>query len=377
MTHHDLVLHVGMPRSSAIVGPALRRLRPQLRARGVAYIGGAEIGRLPGAEGWLRGPAATRESDAFVRQLAAYAEREKHAAGGLWRRDTIPVVVAGDELLGLRDLGHHDLERFRPNAVRSVAQVAQALSAHRIRILLHTHRQDRLIELAYARWLRSGRHGTIEDFFPAVYRPVVDYGDLIARLRTVPQVVDVVARPVEIADAGAQAFVNDTLDAIGLRDSLDLSAMGAEMPVHPPMYSSRGVALANAMNPLVDDLDQLALVRTFLTRSHSAQLEYGTPEILDPASRSRILAAYDDANRRLFAEHMPKFRCDGYADDVATFDLANTLGQPPPYAPAVRARIALAAAVRRNRATGAPEHRGPEAGRLPARMRQRLAAYRA
>lgn len=324
MSGPDLVMHVGMSRSTAIARPALQRLRPQLRAAGVSYVGAHELARLPHASGWRRGRTFdSGQQAAFRREVVKLVDAERRRAGAPG-----PVLVSGSELLGAGEIGFADTARLRPDAESAVSDLVKALSARSVRIVLHTQRQDHLLESAYLRWLRRGNHARIETFFPDPHTPVVDYLNLVERLRSVRGVVDVVVRPIELADAGMLAFVNDLLGAVGLRDTLNLYAVGADARLHPTMYSSRGAALARAMNPLVDGIDELTLVQDFLLEHHHAQLEYGPPEILDSDARDELLSRYADANRALFEQCMPDLPADSYADDVRTFALANVVQQP-------------------------------------------------
>ncbi len=337
-----------MPRASAIVVPALQRLRPQLRAHGVAYVNAAQLEALPHAAGWKRDGSTDREHKAdFAREVSALVGRERMRAGSLWRRRRVPIVVAGDQLLGRGDVGRRDADRLRPYASSAVSQVIKAVSARDVQIIVHTHRQDRLVELAYLRRLRSGQHQTIEQYFPLLFEPVLEYQDLVRRLRSVSQVSDVVVRPVELADAGAHAFVADVLGVFGLRDALDLYDLGADLSVYPPVYSAQGAALARAMNPIVQG-EEFDLLREFLSESYTAPAEYGPPDILDHGSRVRMLSHYAEVNRRLFSEYMPDLPADSYADDATTFELGNVLHQPARRDPTVASRLEVAASVRTN-----------------------------
>jgi hypothetical protein len=260
------------------------------------------------------------------------------------------VVIASDQLLGRGEIGPRDAEQLRPYAIPAVSHVIKALSARHVQIVVHTHRQDRLLELAYLRWLRSGQHAALEDYFPHLFEPVLDYRDLVTRLRSVPHVSNVLVRPVEVADAGMHAFVNDVLGVVGLRDVIDLYVIGADLLVHPPVYSTQGAALARAMNPLVQGAE-FTLMQKYLTERYVASAEYGPPDLLDHETRSRMLDSYAEANRRLFVEAMPDLPPDSYADDVTTFALGNVLPQPAARDRTVATRLTVAAAVRSNRAS--------------------------
>lgn len=350
ITDHDLVLHVGMPRASHILGPAMRRLRPQLRAHGVAFLEGWQLDGLPHASDWNRDRLTRRKPTAeFRREIRALVSAEQQRSGSLWRR-RVPIVIAGDQLLGHGDIGRRDAQQLRPYASCAVSQVIAAVGARNVQIVLHTHRQDRLLELAYLSSLRSGQNLTIEQYFPDPFAPVLDYPDLLTRLRTVPYVAEVVVQPVELADAGVHAFVNEMLGVLGLRDALDLYTIGADLLPHPPVYSARGAALARALNPLVQGAE-FTLIQEFLTKNHSAPAEYGPTDIFTQDDRAMILDRYAASNALLFRDEMPQLPSHSYRGDVDTFALGNVLRQPRPVTRTITSRLTVAAAVRTNRAS--------------------------
>jgi hypothetical protein len=374
---HDLILHVGMPRASSIVGPAFDGLRSQLRARGIAYVNTAQLEhRWRASE--LKRRTVTRQTQLadFVHALSVLARAERQRAGAVWRRQQPPTVVAGDELLGPGDIGWRDAERFRPDAIGVLSHVMEAMSARRVQIVVHTHRQDRLLELAYLRRLHSGRHETIQQYFPDQFMPVLDYVDLVARLQAVPRVCEVVVRPVELADAGVHAFVHDLLSVMGLGDAFNLYEIGADLLAYPPVFSARGAALARAVNPLVQG-DEFTVLREFLVKRHSAPAEHGPPDILDLDTRDRMLMSYAEVNRTLFEEHMPQLPPDSYASEVATFALGNELGQPAPLDRRVTDELRRAASVTGNYASTTLLRAGRYLGRqLPPSQRRRAEQLR-
>ncbi|MGH8963184.1 MAG: hypothetical protein ACRDWT_18670 [Jatrophihabitantaceae bacterium] len=352
MSEPDLVLHVGVPRSGAVLHRALLRLRPQLRAHAVAYVGGSELEGLPHANGW-DGDAWRRrgEAAAFAGELAARVAAERRHAAGVRGHRPVRVVLSSDRLLGSGDIGLRDAQQLRPHAVLALSHVVEALSARRVRVILYSQRQDRLMELAHLQRVYAGQSAAFEDYYPYRFEPVLDYRSLVDRLRAVPRVCEVAVRPVELADAGVHAFVNDFLRVVGLEDVLDLYPIGADLLPHPAVYSARGVQLAQAINPLMETAAELELVREFLTTDHAAG-DFGTTDLIELDAREQILAAYADGNRELFRAHMPDLPADSYADDSATFELGNVLRQPGPRRPAsTAARLGTAAAARTTNAT--------------------------
>jgi hypothetical protein len=346
VSEHDLVLHVGMPRSVVVLRRALAKLRPQLRMHGVAFVGGAQIEQLRHSSGWDCGPR-TREGNQprFARELAAAVSAERRHAGGVLGRRPVQTVLSSERLLGEGHVGLRDAEQFRPYATRAVGQVIEALAARRVQVVLYTHRQDRLMELSYLKRISAGKEYAFEDEFPYRFEPVLDYLDLIDRLHAVPNVADVVVRPLELVDAGQHAFVNDFLGLLGAENALDLSAIGIDPWPYPSVYSGRGAQLALAMNPLMDNPDERRLVSRYLSKNYMASERYST-DLLDRDLRQRILDTYAERNRELFAKYLPDLPPDSYADDPSTFALGNVLSQPaPPKPPAFSVRVRAAASV--------------------------------
>jgi hypothetical protein len=345
MSDYDLVLHVGMPRSGAVIRRALTRLRPQLRTHRVAYIGDPQIAGLGHVAGWECGPhASSPQASTFDGELATLVAAERrHAAGVTGRRTPVRTIVSSNRLLGAGDVGRRDAEQFRPYAIPATTQVIKALSARRVQVVLYTQRQDRLMELSYLQRMRTGRAHAFEDEFPDCFEPRFDYLELIDRLRTVPAVADVVVRPLELVDAGQHAFVNEFLGLVGLENRLDLDAMGLDPWPYPPGYSARGARLALALTPLMDTPAERRRLRCFVWENYSTRERYDT-DFLDRDVRRGILDSYAELNRELFRTHLPDLPVESYSDDPSTFALGNVLGQPSaPPPPPLSARLGKAA----------------------------------
>jgi hypothetical protein len=294
----DLVLHVGLPHTGApMLQRALGRLHDQLRARGVAYLGGESSTELPA--------------------LIA-AER---ATGG---RAIRTMLISCADLAwtpALDDAGCED----------RVGQVIAAARAQRTQIELHVQRQDRLLEFAYLHAIESGARHTFEEQFPDTADPVLDYARLVRRLAAIPRVTEVVVRPFEFVRAGAPSFVDDVLDSVGLKGAIDLRRLASKLP--PYLVCSRqGLALAHVLNPLLETPDESERLRQFLIDTFGTS-EYEDSRVIPDGLRASILDAYGEANRKFFRRHLPDLPEDSYADDVRTDLLAQTLPQvhlPPP-----------------------------------------------
>lgn len=330
----DLVLHVGMQQSgSTMLQRALSRLRPQLRTHGVAFIGHGRIAKFEHLAGWrCREDAEPARAEAFERELVdAVAHEQKRIAdaGGMARG---PVLIASDHLVGAANLDTTDEASFRPDAGAATAQVITALGAERVRLVLHTHRQDRLMEFCYLREIQKGHHHAFSEQFPRHLEPVLDYNDLIARLGALPEVVDIRVRPFELISAGPRAFVEDFLGTLGLAGTLDLDGVTDDLRPHH-VYSRRALRIALGMNPHLETARDRKLVRQFLLREFAADSDR-LSRFLPKRERREVLAAYHDVNRQLFREHMSDLPADSYDSNAATERLADVLGGAAPGAAA-------------------------------------------
>lgn len=332
MTVPELVLHVGFQQSGAtMLQRALERLRPQLRRHGVAFVRHRALANLPdSARGWECHPAtqpdAVRSFDAGVARLVSEESAHVEKAG---RRRVRTVVVSSDHLLGSANIGADDGAMFRPFAVPGVAQVIRALQASRVRVVLYTRRQDRLMEFAYLRQIQQGATHDFAEQFPYRHRPVLDYGALLRRLGDLPQVMDVHVRPFELVSADPRLYTDDVLGAVDLDGELDLDPVGSDLLPYR-VYSRRALDIALDVNGLLESDRERQLMRTFLKQQFPGTDDRST-RVLPERERARILNAHAPANRRLFERFMPDLPVDAYAyaDDDAGDALGCTGQQAP------------------------------------------------
>jgi hypothetical protein len=321
----DLVLHIGMQQSGAtMLQRALSRLRPQLRAHGVAYIGHGRLSDLDHIAGWDADPDADRtQAAAFARELAATVEHERRKVAATHKDGTRTVLLSSDHLVGSRNIDRADADVFRPQAVSATSQVIRGLGAEQARLVLYTQRQDRLMEFCYLREIQNGQHHSFARQFPRRFEPVLDYVDLVERLRALPEVTDIIVRPFESLATHPVAFVDDFLDVIGLKGALDLSAVGTDLSPHR-VYSRQALKIALGMNPYLETKKERRLVREFLLANFAAPDDRQS-RFLPKRARQRILDAYRDQNRQLFRSCMPDLPDDSYNDNDATARLATVL----------------------------------------------------
>lgn len=352
MAGAELVLHAGVPQTaSGVLQRALSRLRPQLRRHGVAFVGHRALSKLESLDGWAcRDGADPAASDAFEREVDTLVQREQAAAAR--QHDGVrATLIASDHLLGARNLGYHDERCFRPHAAAATSQIIRAVGADRVRVVLHTRRQDRLMELAYLRAVQNGATHALERQFPARFEPRLDYHELAGRLEGLAAVEEVRVRPVERVGAGAAGLAADVLAALGLHDRLDLAPVGSDL-APAPVYSHRAMRLALDVNPHLETDAERRRVRRFLLEHFPADDDAGTRVLAEP-DRRRVLEAYAAANRGLFERYLPDLPPDAYASDDATAELAAAGGLAPAVAAAgrpARPRRGLASGLERARA---------------------------
>lgn len=367
MAVSELILHVGFQQTGArMLRRALTGLRPQLARCGVGLVTQQALENVNGVDGWrCDGAADPAAAPAFARGVAELVEGEARAVSGSGRGAR--VVVSSDHLLGRRNVGRHDEGQFRPFAVPSLAQVAAAVGAPAVRVLLYVRRQDRLMEACHLRALQNGGTQRFEQHFPRRTEPLLDYGELIERLEGVPAVDVVRVRPFELAASSAPAYAHDFLSALGLADDVDLAGVGADSPPYR-LYSRRAAAIALDVNRHLDSQRERRLVRDFLIEQLPGADDDST-RLLPADERQAVLDAYAAVNRRLFERWMGDLDPDGYTSDEATSRLPAAAAPASERTGASRPRLGLRTR-RRLRAAGVrlPAASGRQAADPPGPM---------
>ncbi len=334
-----LVLHVGLHHTGAdLLAESLRRLRPQLHRQGVALLTDDDLTGLAHSDGWATRPDAPPEhASDFEGELRVLAGAALEAAG---RSGTTPrtLLITSVELTGRRPPGRGDRENFRPFAESAIRQVIEALDPGRVEIVLHTRRQDRLMECCYVSEVQRGRHHTFPHQFPNRYEPVFSYVALVERLRSLPRVSAVRVRPYETIGAGAARFVDTFLGAVGSSGKLDLTEIDSEHD-ESAIYSRNALRLALAMNPHLETERERALVRSFLLERFPSP-PYTEARFISKKARQRIIAAHRDDNERLFTTYMPDLPRDSYGSLESTRELEVAAAPPPTSRAALRTTCA-------------------------------------
>lgn len=312
----DLIAYVGPGNTGGyMLDSALARLRPVLLRNNVAYVGGDDLDALPSVTGWRANALPEPgEVDRFAADLADLADRERREASAVSTEPKPPnVIVTSQRLLGRQPVGRADAEQFRPHATAAIEQLIAAVGAKRTRVVLFCRRQDRLMERAYVGAVMDGRSHTFDEQFPNPEHPVLDFGELADRIQAVPGVVDVVIHPFEMVRVAPQTALRAVLPH-RLR-ALDTDA-GAPFDLGR-IYSRIGIQLALAMNSHIDSIEEHALVREFILARFGTSEVAGT-RLLDADTRAAVLAAYAEANVRLFRRYLPQLPENAYLDDAGT-----------------------------------------------------------
>ena len=214
-------------------------------------------------------------------------------------------LLWGADLLGPEPLGPADSERLRPGAAAALGAALASLRAVDARVVLPIRRQDHLMEYAHLHAVRAGSASPFAEQFPYSRDSVLDWGDLAARLCEVRGVSRVDLVPVEANPAAA------VFDAL-----VDAGHVGGECVAGDPApvstYSARGIRVARALNAHVASDAERDLVREFVAATFPGPP--GPNLFLSAATRARVVAAYRDANRRLFREWLPEYPEDAWID---------------------------------------------------------------
>lgn len=319
----ELVLHVGFQQTGVtMLQRALCRLRPQLHRHGIGLLDGSSLAGLESVEGWQCKKTDPKAARAFEREFAELvaeeeAEVARQCAGGVRR-----LVVSSAHLLGRQNVNRRDGRPFRRLAVPAVAQAIRALGPPRVRVVLYTRRQDRLMEFCYLREIQKGRAHTFGRQFPHRLEPVFDYHELLGRLESLAEVEEVRVRPFELVGSSAARYTDDFLTALGLDGQLDLAPLGTDLAPYR-VYSRQALRIALDINPLLESDRDRRLVRDFLIERFPGTDEDAT-RFLPTYERARILDSYAQVNRDLFERYMPDLPPHAYASDEATDRLAAT-----------------------------------------------------
>lgn len=348
----ELILHVGFQQTGASrLLRALDRLRPQLRRHGIGLVGHSALTQLDALGGWEAeespDPAAI---SAFDAEFAAMVEGEAAEVAQRSRGGVRAVVVSSDHLLGRDNVDGRDGQPFRHRAEAAVAQTIRATGADRVRVVLYTRRQDRLMEFCYLREIQNGGCHSFAQQFPRRFEPLLDYGELVGRLERLTGVEEVRVRPFELVGSSASRHVEDFLATLGLDGRLDLAPAGTNSrPYH--MYSRRALQLALDVNEFLESERERRLVRQFL-KEHFPGVDDESTRFLATQERTAILEAYAPVNRKLFERHLPDLPADAYASDEATHRLAEVHGHEPASGRGARSLRSPARRLRRWEAAG-------------------------
>jgi hypothetical protein len=212
------------------------------------------------------------------------------------------------------DLGPADTPVLRPHAPTVLAKALAAVGASRARVVLDVRRQDRLMEYAHLHSVRVGGSVPFVEQFPMPEDPVFDWSDLAARVASVPGVAQVVVRPLEAFAEHPELLAADLVRLAGLPDIRPTAV------VAPTTWTNRGIQVARALNPHLCSEAERTLSRDFLSTNFPGPASGN--QFLRAGLRTRILAAYEPINRKLFRTWLPELPEDSYLDDDRTAVLA-------------------------------------------------------
>ena len=327
---HRLHLHIGVPKTgSSLIQKSLRNIRGPLRRRGVAYLDRKQMLRLPGYQRWASGTDGRPSKADFLDGIAETVEAVRSRGA----RKSRTVVASNEAAAGhARDFD----EPFWPRTRVAVSDLVTAIQPRSTEVIVYVRRQDRLLESLYMERIHRGRTLTWEEFRDDVCRDErVRYTELMAEIAEVPTVDSIRVRPFEVIQEGAPSFVADFLDALGVAD-LIVDVPKKALSMTNPSYTEPAWRAALAVNPLLDDDDQVTKVRRFLRELFPVEDHPKAPLLTDDERRD-LIERYRAENERLFREHMPGFPVDAYSTPEGLASLEGAIpsvempdGRPPP-----------------------------------------------
>jgi hypothetical protein len=318
----DLVLHVGMQQCGAtMLQRALASLRPQLRSAGFGFVSHGTLAAVTNIDGWMaRSEPQSDRATGFVEEVAALVDEELSKVQVV-HPDDGTVLISSDHLLGSDNLGPTDLIELRPRAVAAIEQMISAVDTKRVTVVLHTQRQDRLMEFCYLREVMAGAYHHVDAQFPGLMSAELDYVDLIHRIENIARVDRVVVRPYELIGAGSKVFVADFLRAVGAPSTIAVDESAGLTP--RVAYTPQGLQLARAMNPHLDDATERKRVRNFLRANYATEDET-LCEVFTYSERTELLARHSERNEELFRTWLPEFPSQSYARTDTTAAIAQS-----------------------------------------------------
>lgn len=298
-----LIFHIGIPKTgTSLIQKAMRRLRPRLRSRGVAYLDRGQITELAGFGAWLEDPTNLAAQGGFLGEVAELAGR---AVGP----DQTTLLVSNEGAAGHSRTFDTP---FWPRARPAVTSLIEAIAPARTQLVVYVRRQDRLLESLYMERIHRGNVVEWPDFRDRVCGDDrVRYGELIDQIIDIPTVTEIRVRPFEIIGAGAAAFVADFLDGIG-QSELTADIPARILAVSNPSYTDPAWRAALAVNSLLETNEQRTNFRRFIRTLFPAD-SYPEAPLLNEDERLDLLARYRSHNERLFAEYLPEFPMDAYS----------------------------------------------------------------
>lgn len=329
----EVVLHVGLQKTgTTTIQWVLRKIRPELRRRGVVYLDRGQITRLPHYPRSAALPVGTPEgSRAFQVELAALAAAEWEKTRERSGADPVLVLASNEALLGVHTWRSMHERPLRPRAEATLGEALGVLPADRVRLLLYVRRQDRLLESFYMHRIHGGGSEPFDEYAETVLaRPYLFFAGLVERLEAIVDVTSVTVRPFELIGAGGDAFLTDFLAAAGVPD-LDSLAI-PEVPRVNPSHSAKGLAIARDGNARLRGKGEKRGLRDLLVQLFPPG-EYPRAQLFTDDQRARVVDAHRADNERLFERWMPDLPAASYASDEATDRLARVLVPRRPAAP--------------------------------------------
>jgi hypothetical protein len=201
-------------------------------------------------------------------------------------------------------LGHSALDRqegIYPHADHAAHYLRRFTEGMQVTVLLIVRRQDTFIESCYAQQIKEGRCLSFEEFYYPVSVNRLSWLKIADAFAQQFGQQSVKVMPFEAIYTEPEEFASNALSLLlGRPTSADIKPSS----YRNPSISAKGIELARAVYPLLDNHIDRRKVQKFLFSQFSSAT-HGKANLLSDDDRSEILQAIASDNEKLFDAYMP------------------------------------------------------------------------
>jgi hypothetical protein len=266
-----VALHVGAHKTgTSLLQAYLESDRHVLAKSGIGVIGRDELG---GFVAW--GRRLIDEPEALRDHLTRMLEDPKREV----------VFGSNENMLGRPfDLGGGQLY---PAAPKVIAALVEILAPFRPKVLLSLRPQADFLESYYLQSIHQGGHDTFETWYGRLDQDALSWVPIVEELKAAFGADGLEIIDFRVIHGGPGIFLNHILTRID--PAYDFEINFSE--TRNPSVSEKGLRLALAANPLLQDRNERRAMRIFL-RKYFSNVDYPRPNLLSEQQRAELDARY-------------------------------------------------------------------------------------